>query len=90
MPLERPRPLSVAPLRTAGPALRNGYGENNCFLNTVLQQLWHCGAFRQRMLATPADAVAGEDAESIPTSRVLLPDCLNHACTVVWNNQLGS
>lgn len=34
----------------AAPGLRNATGEYNCFLNVVLQCLWHCLPFRQAFM----------------------------------------
>ena len=32
--------------------LSNNQGNNNCFLNVVIQSLWHLGSFRSHFLAT--------------------------------------
>ena len=39
---------SAAPAGEAG--LQNEAGEYNCFLNAVVQCLWHCAAFRDGLL----------------------------------------
>ena len=31
------------------PGLTNAAGEYNCFLNVIVQCLWHCGDFRQQV-----------------------------------------
>jgi len=31
--------------------LQNRSGDHNCFLNTVIQSLWHVESFRKKMLA---------------------------------------
>ena len=36
---------------SAGPGLQNETGEYNCFLNVVVQCLWHCRAFRDAFLS---------------------------------------
>ncbi len=33
-------------LAAAGPGLQNQIGEYNCFLNVIIQCLWHCRSFR--------------------------------------------
>ena len=40
--------LSVAHVAT--PGLQNLTGEYNCFLNVIVQCLWHCRAFRSGLL----------------------------------------
>ncbi len=37
----------------ARPGLQNEAGEYNCFLNVIIQCLWHCSAFRARLLSCP-------------------------------------
>ena len=39
--------------------LQNQTGEYNCFLNVIIQCLWHCRDFRDRLLALPAEMVEG-------------------------------
>ncbi|KAL7232420.1 hypothetical protein ACSBR2_010442 [Camellia fascicularis] len=34
-----------------GPGLRNDVGENNCFLNVIIQSLWHLRKFRDKFLS---------------------------------------
>lgn len=38
------------PDQAAGPGLQNDPGEYNCFLNVIVQCLWHCAAFRDAFL----------------------------------------
>lgn len=47
--------LSVARQGTAQPGvgLRNATGENNCFLNVIIQCLWRCGPFRHAVMQWP-------------------------------------
>ena len=33
----------------AAPGLANAAGEYNCFLNVIVQCLWHCGEFREEV-----------------------------------------
>ncbi|KAF3326332.1 Inactive ubiquitin carboxyl-terminal hydrolase 54 [Carex littledalei] len=35
-----------------GPGLKNAVGEYNCFLNVIIQSLWHIKRFREEFLAT--------------------------------------
>jgi hypothetical protein len=37
----------------AAPGLQNQTGEYNCFLNVIIQCLWHCRDFRERLLSLP-------------------------------------
>eukprot|EP01012_Entosiphon_sulcatum_P021626 TRINITY_DN2647_c0_g3_i1.p2 TRINITY_DN2647_c0_g3~~TRINITY_DN2647_c0_g3_i1.p2 ORF type:complete len:131 (-),score=23.13 TRINITY_DN2647_c0_g3_i1:40-432(-) len=46
--------------------LSNGTGANNCFLNVILQSLWHTTAFREGALACP-HARCTNDSEENPT-----------------------
>ena len=46
-------------LPASPPGLLNRYGFNNCFLNALLQCLWHCRDFRDCLLALPAAVVIG-------------------------------
>ena len=41
----------------AGPGLQNDPGEYNCFLNVIVQCLWHCTAFRDAFLSLPGKVV---------------------------------
>ncbi|KAK9808880.1 hypothetical protein WJX72_005660 [[Myrmecia] bisecta] len=43
----RQRPLSP---EVATPGLQNAAGEYNCFLNVIIQCLWHCTDFRERLM----------------------------------------
>jgi len=52
----RSREPGAAP--AAAPGLQNEAGEYNCFLNVVVQCLWHCAAFREGLLRLPRDALA--------------------------------
>ena len=36
--------------------LRNATGEYNCFLNVIIQCLWHCHDFRTQVMEWPAAA----------------------------------
>ena len=46
-------PTSLA----AGPGLQNLTGEYNCFLNVVVQCLWHCRAFHKGFMGLPLPIV---------------------------------
>ena len=47
-PVRPPAWLSAAQTASAqqGAGLRNATGEYNCFLNVIIQCLWHCSCFR--------------------------------------------
>ncbi|KAK9830628.1 hypothetical protein WJX81_006901 [Elliptochloris bilobata] len=47
---------AAAPSETG---LQNETGEYNCFLNAVVQCLWHCAAFKDGLLRRPEDALQG-------------------------------
>lgn len=53
-PAGRPRQAQTG-LAAAAPGLQNQTGEYNCFLNVVVQCLWHCVAFRNGFLALGDD-----------------------------------
>ena len=42
-------PALTGPDGVASPGLQNRLGEYNCFLNCVLQCLWHCTEFSDRL-----------------------------------------
>jgi len=44
----------------ARPGLQNEAGECNCFLNVIIQCLWHCSAFRARLLSCPPQYEHGD------------------------------
>ena len=46
-------------LDIAMPGLQNEAGEYNCFLNVIIQCLWHCQQFRHGVLALPPDLIQG-------------------------------
>ena len=46
-------------LPASPPGLLNRCGLNNCFLNSLVQCLWHCRDFRDCLLALPAAVVKG-------------------------------
>lgn len=41
----------------ATPGLQNNAGEYNCFLNCIIQCLWHCGEFKQHVQTWEAEQV---------------------------------
>lgn len=47
--------------------LLNSTGENNCFLNVVIQGLWHFSAFRNQFLDFPEHKHVGSDENSCIT-----------------------
>ncbi|KAK9830629.1 hypothetical protein WJX81_006901 [Elliptochloris bilobata] len=46
-------------LAAAAPRLQNETGEYNCFLNVVVQCLWHCAAFREGFLGLGPERLQG-------------------------------
>ena len=56
--LARDRPAAGA-ADVAMPGLRNETGEYNCFLNVIIQCLWHCSDFRAAIMALPPDMLKG-------------------------------
>ena len=44
------RGASDEPASTSTMGLRNATGEYNCFLNVIIQCLWHCRVFRQSVM----------------------------------------
>jgi hypothetical protein len=48
--------------------MRNEGGSYNCFLNVIIQALWHLRSFRQRMLQLPPAAAAAPAATNGPAA----------------------
>ena len=48
--------------------LQNETGDYNCFLNVVVQCLWHCAAFKDALLRLPASAL---QVQTLSTKAVL-------------------
>jgi len=58
-PLTASEPASEPASERAGLGLKNEVGERNCFINVVIQSMWHLRAFRDGFLALqsePSDA----------------------------------
>jgi hypothetical protein len=53
----------------AMPGLQNETGEYNCFLNVIIQCLWHCSDFRAGLMGLPPDMLQG--AVSLVTDETL-------------------
>lgn len=68
---------SHEPASTSTMGLRNATGEYNCFLNVIIQCMWHCHAFRQ--------AVMGWDPAAY---QVQLHHCPHHLHCVVLPHTL--
>jgi hypothetical protein len=49
--------------------MRNEGGSYNCFLNVIIQALWHLRSFRQRMLQLPPAAAAAPAASNGPAAK---------------------
>ena len=63
---ETARPVGLARDRPATgvadvamPGLRNETGEYNCFLNVIIQCLWHCSDFRTAVMSLSANILQG-------------------------------
>ena len=70
--LARDRPVAGA-ADVAMPGLRNETGEYNCFLNVIIQCLWHCTGFRAAIMALPPGMLKGAACHSLlKTSHVAL------------------
>jgi len=52
-----------AGLGQAGLGLKNEVGERNCFINVVIQSMWHLRAFRDGFLALPVDETSEQKPE---------------------------
>ena len=50
-----------------GAGLRNAMGENNCFLNVIVQCLWRCGSFRHAVMQWPPAVYQVRKAAAIVT-----------------------
>ena len=53
----------------AMPGLQNETGEYNCFLNVIIQCLWHCSDFRAGLMALPINMLQGavsSDSNHVP------------------------
>ena len=51
--------LAGSGLDIAMPGLQNEAGEYNCFLNVIIQCLWHCQQFRHGVLGLPPGLIQG-------------------------------
>ncbi|KAK9809101.1 hypothetical protein WJX72_009369 [[Myrmecia] bisecta] len=57
-----PQPQSQALVPgVATPGLQNATGEYNCFLNVIIQCLWHCSDFRDRLMQWDPQLAQGND-----------------------------
>ncbi|KAL3139457.1 hypothetical protein ABBQ38_003787 [Trebouxia sp. C0009 RCD-2024] len=87
-----PTYLAAAQQRSpqAGTGLRNDVGENNCFLNAIMQSLWHCATFRRAVLQWPLHAYQGCDVASAFRSLIeaLEQQGLGHSQQVIDPTQL--
>ena len=61
--------------------LRNEDGQYNCFLNVIIQALWHLRSFRQRLLQLQAPATAAAGAANGPSGP---PGALSADIQVLW------
>ena len=50
----------------AMPGLQNETGEYNCFLNVIIQCLWHCSDFQAGLMALPLDMLQGAACHKRP------------------------
>ena len=58
--------VSKGSAAVAQPGLQNETGEYNCFLNVIIQCLWHCSDFRTRLLSWPPHYEHGKPALVFP------------------------
>ena len=52
--------------------LLNSDADNNCFLNVIVQSLWHLSAFRGPMLATSWASLEAKSGASLPADRCVM------------------
>lgn len=69
-----------------GTGLRNATGEYNCFLNVIIQCLWHCASFRHAVMQWPKAVyqvskhrMAAADMTCRPQWMLCLLPCLKQA-----------
>ena len=67
-------------LVVATPGLQNQIGEYNCFLNVVIQCLWHCTVFKARFSALAQGSPATVQVGSRSPSLQSLMSSLVHHC----------
>ncbi len=68
----------LALMGVATPGLQNQTGEYNCFLNVIVQCLWHCRSFRSGLLSRldPQQLQVGQSPYPMQISL-----SLDNACT---------
>ena len=59
-----------------GKGLENQTGQNNCFLNTVLQALWHCPSFKENFISAGKEHKCSEGLDVDPQFADLPTTCL--------------
>ena len=65
--------VSKSSTAVAQPGLQNETGEYNCFLNVIIQCLWHCSDFRTRLLSWPPHYEHGKPAHQPSVNLRVLP-----------------
>ena len=70
---------SHEPATASTMGLRNATGEYNCFLNVIIQCMWHCHAFRQSVMDwNPAAYQVGQQLHTSAASlTVVLSEAIN-------------
>lgn len=69
-------------LVVATPGLQNQIGEYNCFLNVVIQCLWHCTVFKARFSALAQGSLATVQVGSWSCFQQSLASSLMHHCDI--------
>jgi len=65
-------PAAAAALPAAGSGLANSVGEYNCFLNSVVQSLYHINCFRGAILSRTISTSLTGEADKLRASKALL------------------
>ena len=67
--------------------LANASGQNNCFLNVVVQSLWHLDAFREQFCQAEnffSRVIESEEKENEPDSQEAHSECIRKALASVF------
>lgn len=80
-PAARPRQAQTG-LAAAAAGLQNQTGDYNCFLNVVVQCLWHCIAFRNGFLALGDDHLQARPGPCPPIAPRLPLQAFDGQCSL--------
>jgi len=78
---------SNTPARVLPRGLANASGQNNCFLNVVVQSLWHLDAFREQFCQAEnflSGVIESEEKENEPDSQEAHSECIRKALASVF------